>query len=114
MLEVKFCVKTKNRRPLWWNSTAATFLENYGQHSTFTTYAAAKAVAKEHNGKVVSSTNAAIRVIELRPNGGDVLDVIVSAPTNAGKIPAIIVRAIEHALARKSLVEVTYVNYKEN
>jgi len=113
MLEVKFCVKTKNRRPLWWNSTAATFLE-YGQRATFATYAAARAVAKEHHGKVVNCTNAAIRVIELRPNGGDVLDVIVSAPTNAGKIPAIIVRAIEHALARKSLVEVTYVNYKEN
>ena len=109
---MQFCVCDKKRR-LWWNSTAAMFVD-YADRTTFTDYTTAKVVAKEHGGHVGNFTQDAVRVCEYQDLDGrrSIFDIVESVPTNTGKIPPIIVDAIERALGRGNVVDVEVAHYE--
>ena len=99
---------------MWWNTICCMFVV-WRDRTTFTDYATARQVAKECSGVVVNTTTGAVRVCEYSDCEGrrSIVDIIESAPTNSGKVPPTIVDAIERALVRGNVVEVSWEEYKE-
>jgi hypothetical protein len=120
-VEVKFCVVDKTGCKCW-NTTAAMFLDDQGQRSIFTKFAAAQAVAKEQKGSArYDCTCDVVRITEWGMKSScvvgaapsrRVVDITESLPTRAGKIPPIIVDMIDRAMERGNTVEVELVKFE--